>query len=32
MKLEYLSQVFGISRPDAQANALLYGKLKALAR
>lgn len=39
VKLEYLSQVFGISQPDAhrawcdaQANALLYGRLRELAR
>lgn len=39
VKLEYLSRVFGISQPDAhrawcdaKANALLYGKLKELAR
>lgn len=39
VKLEYLSEVFGIAQPDAhrawcdaQANALLYGKLKELAR
>ena len=39
VKLEYLSGVFGIDQPDAhrawcdaQANALLYGKLKELAR
>lgn len=39
VKLEYLSQVFGISQPDArragcdaQANALLYGKIRELAR
>lgn len=38
VKLEYLSQALGIDQPDAhrawcdaQANALLYGKLKALA-
>lgn len=39
VKLEYLSRVFGIDQPDAhrawcdaQANALLYRKLKELAR
>ena len=39
VKLEYLSEVFGIAQPeahrawcDAQANALLYEKLKELAR
>ena len=39
VKLEYLAGVFGIDQPDAhrawcdaQANALLYGKLKELAR
>lgn len=39
VKLEYLSEVLGIDQPaahrawcDAQANAVLYGKLKALAQ
>lgn len=39
MKLEHLSEVFGIDHPgahrawcDAQANALLYEKLRELAR